>query len=187
MTNVPLVSSCQSYRPPFAVGSGANGGMPSAASDAADGHAPRIDAPQLGFQQPFLQLAKHPLLDRRPILDERLERQQMPRRRAVVAEGGAVGRQTPSTTPITTSIADSHDVRKLVARRGRPHLDAADGAGRAVMARSRRRRIDRAASVRKKIALTASTTAPPVGTRNRVDTPRPPAPARNATATLQIK
>ena len=40
------------------------------------------------------------------------------------------------------------------------------------------------ASVRKKIALAASTTAPPVGTSSFVETPSPPAPARNATTTL---
>lgn len=50
----------------------------------------------------------------------------------------------------------------------------------------RRRRRD-SASVMKKIRLTASTTAPPVGTRSLVEMTRPPAPARKATTTLHAR
>jgi mannose-6-phosphate isomerase-like protein (cupin superfamily) len=47
--------------------------------------------------------------------------------------------------------------------------------------------VEPARSVRKNIAEAASTTAPPVGTRNRVEIANPPAPAMNATATLQAR
>src|SRR4029077_10009695 len=44
-----------------------------------------------------------------------------------------------------------------------------------------------AASVIKKSKLSANTTAPPVGTRRRVEIPRPPTPARKATAMLHSR
>src|SRR5262249_60423084 len=77
---------------------------------------------------------------------------------------------------------DAHDGEQLGASRQSLDVNsaAAGRRGRHVVCR----RTARTASVTKKIALTARTTAPPVGTRNFVDTPSPPAPAKNATAML---
>src|SRR5262249_40761930 len=73
---------------------------------------------------------------------------------------------------------------QLCLRRERSNGDAARGGG--AHAKCRRRPAP-TASVTKKIALTASTTAPPVGTRNFVDTASPPAPAKNAMAMLHAR
>ncbi len=88
-------------------------------------------------------------------------------------------------TPITITMLNRTTLPSSArAEGGRTSTRRTVSAGRHA---SVRRSIERAASVRKKMAVTASTTAPPVGTRKRVETPSPPAPARKATATLQIR
>src|SRR5579872_5326257 len=77
----------------------------------------------------------------------------------------------------------AQDVGELRARGERLDANGSHGGGHATV----RPLSDRTASVTKKIALTASTTAPPVGTSSFVETASPPAPARNATRTLHVR
>ena len=120
----------------------------------------------------------------RPILNHRLIRQQIAPRRAPIAKRGC------QIKPYTehNRHCDTHDVHEFLARREQFDGNAPrHGCGcRHTVARRRpaRRLI---AIVTKKMALTASTTAPPVGTSSFVEITRPPTPARNATATLHSR
>ena len=60
----------------FCVGSRANGGMPWAFECRDIGPAAGLRADALGFEEPFLQLPEHALLDRRRVPDQLLIRQQ---------------------------------------------------------------------------------------------------------------
>ena len=115
--------------PPFAVGSSANGGMPSAASADTAGHVPRSARRRSASSSPSCSSRNIRCSIAGRSWIERLERQEMARARRRVPERRAVGRQIHPHADHDQPCRRAPRWQAPSRARRRPHLDAANGVG----------------------------------------------------------